>query len=79
MVAIALRESRTLHDQIGTENTHGGDTNTRLGGTVGGTQAGENNGAGAAHSTEEGLYHVSIDLGWVRVCCRRGLEWPVTG
>lgn len=46
---------RTLDDQIGTENTHGGDTNARLGGTIGGTEASEDNGTGAAHSTKEGL------------------------
>ena len=45
----------TLHDKIGSENTHGGDTNTGLGGTVGGAQAGEDDGGGAAHGAEEGL------------------------
>lgn len=37
-------EKRTLDDQVGPENTHGGDTNTGLGGTVGGTEAGEDDG-----------------------------------
>lgn len=45
----------TLDDQIRAEDTHGRDTNTSLGGTVGSTKAGEDNGGGAAHSTEEGL------------------------
>lgn len=43
-----------LDDQIRAEDTHGRDTNTSLGGTVGSTKAGEDNGGGAAHSTEEG-------------------------
>lgn len=55
--------SRTLDDKIGSEDTHGSDTDTRLGGTVGGTETGEDDGAGAAHSTEEGLEMVSyVDL-----------------
>lgn len=45
----------TLHDEIRSENTHGGDTNTRLGSAIRGTQAGEDDGAGAAHGTKEGL------------------------
>lgn len=46
---------RTLHDKIRAENTHGGNADTRLGGTVRGTQAGEDNGTGAAHGTKERL------------------------
>ena len=46
---------RTLDDQVRAEDTHGRDTNTSLGGTVGSTKAGEDNGGGAAHGTEEGL------------------------
>lgn len=53
-------ESRTLDDKIGSEDTHGSDTNTGLGGSVRGTKAGEDDGAGAAHSTEEGLEMVSF-------------------
>jgi hypothetical protein len=45
----------TLDDQVRAEDTHGRDTNTSLGGTVGSTKAGEDNGGGAAHGTEEGL------------------------
>lgn len=48
-------EERTLHDEVRAKDTHGSDTDTRLGGTVRGTQAGENNGTGATHGTEEGL------------------------
>lgn len=51
--------SRTLHDQVGPENTHGGDTDTSLCGSICGTEAGEDDGAGAAHGTEEGLYPLS--------------------
>lgn len=46
----------TLDDQVGSENTHGGNTNTRLCGTVSGAEAGEDDGRCAAHGTEEGLY-----------------------
>ena len=46
--------NNVLDDQVGAEDTHGSDTNTRLGGTVRGAKAGEDNGAGAAHSTKEG-------------------------
>ena len=45
----------TLDDQVRAEDTHGRDTNTGLGGTVGSTKAGKDNGGGAAHGTEEGL------------------------
>ena len=45
----------TLHNKVRAKHTHGGDADTRLGGTIGGTQAGEDDGAGAAHRTEEGL------------------------
>lgn len=47
--------ARTLHDQVRAEDTHSGDADTRLGGTIGGTQTGEDDGDGAAHGTEEGL------------------------
>ena len=50
----------TLDDKVRAENTHGSNTDTRLGGTVRGTQAGEDNGTGATHGTEEGLDYVSI-------------------
>lgn len=46
--------NNVLDDQVGAEDTHGSDTDTRLGGTVRGAKAGEDNGAGAAHSTKEG-------------------------
>ena len=46
---------RTLHDEIRSEDTHGSNADARLGGTVGGTETSEDDGAGAAHSTEEGL------------------------
>jgi hypothetical protein len=53
--------NHTLDDQIRPEDTHGADTDTGLGGTVRGTEAGEDDGCGAAHGTEEGLVtrHVS--------------------
>jgi len=49
-----------LDDKIGSEDTHGSDTDTRLGGTVGGTETGEDDGAGAAHSTEEGRVNGAV-------------------
>lgn len=45
----------TLHDKVRSEDTHGGDTDTRLGSAVGSTQAGEDDGGSAAHGTKEGL------------------------
>ena len=33
---------RTLDDQVRAEDTHGGDTNTGFGSSVGGAEAGEN-------------------------------------
>ena len=73
---------RTLDDKIRAEDTHGGNTNTRLGSAVGGTQAGEDNGAGAAHGTKEGLCDELAGLfiisesqvfeGDVLARCRRG-------
>ena len=35
---------RTLDDQVRTEDTHGADTDTSLGGTVGGAETGEDDG-----------------------------------
>ena len=52
----------TLHDKIRSKDTHGGDTDARLCGSVGGAKAGEDDGGGAAHGTEEGLYKVSLVL-----------------
>ena len=48
-------ERLTLDNQVRAKDTHGRDTNTSLGGTVGSTKAGEDNGGGATHGTEEGL------------------------
>lgn len=59
MVRVMLRKRGenppTLDDQIWSEDTHGRDTNTRLCGTVSGTEAGEDDGGSAAHGTKEGL------------------------
>lgn len=46
----------TLDDQVGSQNTHGGDTNARLCGSIRRTKAGEDNGGRAAHGTKEGLF-----------------------
>ena len=46
---------RTLDDQVGPEHTHGRDTDTSLSGTVGSTEAGEDDGGSAAHRSEERL------------------------
>lgn len=45
--------NNVLDDEIRSQNTHGGDTDTRLGSTVCGTKAGEDDGSCAAHGTEE--------------------------
>ena len=51
---------RTLDDQVGPEHTHGRDTDTSLSGTVGSTEAGEDDGGSATHRSEERLlWHVS--------------------
>lgn len=55
---------RTLHNQVRPEDTHGRNTDARLGGTVGSAEAGEDDGGHAPHRAEEGLtYHVSIVSG----------------
>jgi hypothetical protein len=46
---------RTLDDQVRAEDTHGRDTNTGLGGSVGGTEAREDDGGRAAHRAKKGL------------------------
>jgi hypothetical protein len=43
-----------LDDEVRAEDTHGRDTDTRLGSTVGSAKAGEDNGASATHGTKEG-------------------------
>lgn len=53
------KEQRTLDDQVGAKDTHGRDTNTSLGGSVGGAKACEYNGGCASHRAEEGLSRVS--------------------
>ena len=44
----------TSHDAVGGVDTEVGEADAGLGGTVGGTEVGEDEGGGAAHSTEEG-------------------------
>ena len=44
----------TSHDTVGGVDTEVGETDAGLGGTVGGAEVGEDEGGGAAHSTEEG-------------------------
>ena len=46
---------RTLDNEVGPQDTHGRDTNTGLCRAVCGAKAGEDDGAGAAHCTEEWL------------------------
>ena len=59
---------RTLDDQVRPEDTHGGNTNTGLCGTVGGTEAGEDDGGHASHRSKERLlqsqhlFHVLLRL-----------------
>jgi hypothetical protein len=49
--------NNVLDDQVGPEHTHGRDTNTSLSGTVGSTEAGEDDGGSAAHRSEERGIH----------------------
>ena len=46
----------TLNDQVWPKNTHGRDTDAGLCGSIGSTEAGENDGGCASHRAEEGLY-----------------------
>ena len=46
----------TLDDQVGAEDTHRANADARLGGAVRGTEAGEDDGGGAAHGAKEGLF-----------------------
>lgn len=59
---------RTLDNQIRSEDTHGSDTDTRLGGTIGSTQTGEDDGAGAAHCTKEGLRECQSGVAVIQAC-----------
>lgn len=59
IVMLAGQLSHTLHDEIGSQDTHGGDADAGLCGTVSSTHAGEDDGRGAAHGTKEGLDLVS--------------------
>lgn len=45
----------TLNDQVWAENTHGGNSNTGLCGSVCSAKAGEDDGGSASHRTEERL------------------------
>jgi hypothetical protein len=49
---------RTLDDQIRAQDSHCGDTDTCLCGSVGGAKAGEYDGGRAAHGAEEGLLYL---------------------
>jgi len=49
-------ERRTLDNQIGAQDTHGGNTDASLGGAVRGAEAGEDDGGCATHRSEEGLF-----------------------
>ena len=50
-----------LEDQILSQDTDGGDTNTSLGGTVGSTQVAENEGTSDTQKSEEGVLVVVIN------------------
>lgn len=47
---------RTLDDEVRAEDTHGRNTDTSLSSSVGSAEAGEDDGGGAAHRSEERLY-----------------------
>jgi hypothetical protein len=50
-----IRGQHTLDDQVGTEDSHGADTDTGLSGSIGSTEAGEDDSGGTAQRAEEGL------------------------
>lgn len=71
----------TLDDQIRSENTHGADSDTRLGSSICGTKASEDNGWGTSHGTKEWLcisqfdnLEANMSLMWYRGV-RRQLSW----
>jgi hypothetical protein len=49
-----------LDNQVRSEDSHSTNTDTSLGGTIGGSEAGEDDGGGATQRTEEGLDSSSI-------------------
>lgn len=54
--AAQIVQAHTLDDQVGPKDTHRRDTDTSLCGSVCSPEAGEDNGASAAHCTKEGLF-----------------------
>lgn len=70
-------ERHTLDDEVRTQDTHGANTNTRFGSSIGSTETRENDGGGAAHRTEERL----VDRQYIDLVAYRALErarrmWP---
>lgn len=55
-----MSRSHTLDDQIGAEDSHAANTDTGLSGTVGGSEAGEDDGGRAAQRTKEGLERAKV-------------------
>lgn len=53
------------HDQLGVHHAHGGDTNTRLGGTVGGANVGEAKSSSHTHESEKGGRGRAGLVGWL--------------
>ena len=51
---------RTLDNQVRSEDGHSTDTDTSLGGSIGSSEAGEDDGRGATKGTEERLYSMYI-------------------
>lgn len=69
--------SRTLDDQVGAEDSHAANPDTGLSGTIGSSEAGENDGGRAAQRTKEGLEISSQQSHWVAGYNRRcgGAGW----
>lgn len=55
MIVDRQTASRTLDNQVGAEDSHAANPDTGLGGTIGSSEAGEDNGGRAAQRTKEGL------------------------
>lgn len=59
MAEIEQRIRHTLNDQVGSQDGHAADTDTSLSGSIGSTEASEDDSRGAAQGAEEGLFSQS--------------------
>ena len=62
-----IQISHTLDNQVGTKDSHAANSDTGLSGTIGSSEAGEDDGGRAAQRTKEGLEMKYQYLGWDEV------------